>query len=130
MEIFWKILTAVLSAAILVLTVYLCDLIHKAAVRIRERMDSERASDYVWEIENAVTSAVKYVNQTFVDALKADPNVEFDLELQEEAFEEAYKTAVETISGAALNYLFDKFGDIREYLKVKIEEAVRDNKKR
>ena len=130
MEIFWKILTAVLSAAIPVLTVYLCDLIHKAAVRIRERMDSERASDYVWEIENAVTSAVKYVNQTFVDALKADPNVEFDLELQEEAFEEAYKTAVETISDAALNYLFDKFGDIREYLKVKIEEAVRDNKKR
>lgn len=130
MEIFWKILTAVLSAAIPVLTVYLCDLIHKAAVRIRERMDSERASDYIWEIENAVTSAVKYVNQTFVDALKADPNVEFDLELQEEAFEEAYKTAVETISDAALNYLFDKFGDIREYLKVKIEEAVRDNKKR
>ena len=130
MEIFWKILTAVLSAAIPVLTIYLCDLIHKAAVRIRERMDSERASDYIWEIENAVTSAVKYVNQTFVDALKADPNVEFDLELQEEAFEEAYKTAVETISDAALNYLFDKFGDIREYLKVKIEEAVRDNKKR
>ena len=130
MEIFWKILTAVLSAAIPVLTVYLCDLIHKAAVRIRERMDSERASDYVWEIENAVTSAVKYVNQTFVDALKADPNIEFDVELQEEAFEEAYKTAVETISDAALNYLFDKFGDIREYLKVKIEEAVRDNKKR
>ena len=130
MEIFWKILTVALSAAIPVLTVYLCDLIHKAAVRIGERTNSERASDYLWEIENAVISAVKYVNQTFGDALKADPNVEFDLELQEEAFEEAYKTAVETISDAALNYLFDKFGDIREYLKVKIEEAVRDNKKR
>ena len=130
MDIFWKILTAVLSAAIPVLTVYLCDLIHKAAVNIRNRMESEKAQECVWEIESAVTSAVRYVNQTFVDALKADPNVEFDLELQEEAFEEAYKTAVETISDAALNYLFDKFGDIREYLKVKIEEAVRDNKNR
>ena len=129
MEFFWKILSAVLSAAIPVLTVFLCELIHKAAVRIYAKIDSERAANYVWEIEAAVVSAVKYVNQTFVDAIKADPNIEFDAELQQEAFEEAYKTAVETISDAALNYLFDKFGDIREYLEVKIEEAVRDNKK-
>lgn len=128
MDIFWKILMAVLSAAIPVLTVYLCDLIHKAAVNIHNRMESEKAQECVWEIESAVTSAVRYVNQTFVDALKADPNIEFDLEQQEAAFEEAYKTAVETISDAALNYLFETFGDIRAYLTVKIEEAVRNNK--
>ena len=128
MEIFWKILPVVLSAAIPVLTFFLCELIHKAADGIRARAEDERTQAYVWEIERAVTAAVKYTNQTFVDALKADEDNLFDEEQQQAAFEEAYKTAVETISDAALNYLFDKFGDIREYLTVKIEEAVRDNK--
>lgn len=129
MDILWKVLEAMLTAAVPVLTAFLCGLIHKAAARLGERLKNDRTNAYRSEITKAVISAVNYVNQTFVDALKDDPNAEFDADLQEEAFEEAYKTAVETISDAALAYLTDTFGDVRKYLTVKIEEAVRECKK-
>ena len=130
MDALWKVLEAMLKAAIPVVAAFLCNLIHKAAQRLNDRLKAEKASDYAWEIESAVRAAVNYVNQTFVDALKSDPAAEFGEEEQETAFNEAYETAVVTISDAALDYLVDKFGDIRTYLTVKIEEAVRDNKKR
>ena len=130
MDILWKVLEAMLTAAVPVLTAFLCNLIHKAAERLGERLKADKTNAYMSEIRKAVISAVNYVNQTFVDAMKEDPEVEFDAEQQEAAFEEAYQTAIETISEAALTYLTETFGDVRKYLTVKIEEAVRECKKR
>lgn len=129
-DILLEILKAMLTAAVPVLTAFLCGLIHKAAAWFGKKLKNDQTNAYMSEIRKAVISAVNYVNQTFVDALKDDPEAEFDAEQQEAAFEEAYRTAVETISDAALAYLTETFGDVRKYLTVKIEEAVRECKKR
>ena len=128
MDIFWKILPVALTVAIPVLTAFLCELIHKAAVEAAVRAKNERVEALVYEIESAVQSAVRYVNQTFVDELKDSGVFDTDETYAKEAFKEAYETAVETISTDALNWLEETFGDIRKYLEVRIEDCVRSVK--
>lgn len=127
MDILHDILKTILLAAIPVLTAFLCALIKKGMAWLAAKSKSETESAYYFEIDEAVRAAVTYVNQTFVDALKADAS--FDEEQQEAAFNEAYQTAIQTISDAALDFLSVKFGDIRQYLTVKIEEAVHQSKR-
>lgn len=129
MELFYKILVAVLTAVLPVLTGFLCDMIHKAAVRYRQKAEDERIQSLVWEIDEAARCAVEYVNQTFVDELKKVGVFGEGEEYGQEAFEEAFQTVVETISDDALDYLEQTFGDIRKYLTVKIENYVREFKK-
>lgn len=126
MDIFWKILAAVLTAAVPVLTGYLCDLIYRLAVEAKISAENERVDALVDEIDRAVRAAVTYVNQTFVDALKKESV--FDSDAAETAFETAFRTTIETISHDAAGYIEETFGDLRNYLEVKIEEAVRDEK--
>lgn len=127
MDILHDILKTILLAAIPVLTAFLCAIIRKGMAWLAAKSKSETESAYYFEIDEAVRAAVTYVNQTFVDALKADSI--FDEEQQEAAFNEAYQTAIQTISDAALDFLSVKFGDIRQYLTVKIEEAVHQSKR-
>ena len=118
MEILTNILTAVLVAVLPILAGFLCDMIHKAAVKFQQSAEDARIKVLISEIDEAVRDAVIYVNQTFVDELK-----------RAQVFgEEAYSTALKTISDSALEYIEETFGDLREYLTVKIEKAVSEQK--
>lgn len=125
MDFVYQLLTAVLVAAVPVLTGFLCNMIHKKAQEIAEKTEDERISALVHEIDAAVRSAVSYVNQTFVEALKKDNVFGEDEEYAKAAFEEAYNTTIETLSSAAIDYIMETFGDLQKYLTVKIEEQVR-----
>lgn len=127
MELFWQILPAVLVAVIPVLSGFLCRLLGQMAKRVAQNAKNERVKALVHEIDTAVQAAVCYVNQTFVDELKKTGTFGDDPEYAEEAFRTAYKTAIETISKDAMDYIETTFGDVRKYLEVKIEESVQYN---
>ena len=129
MDIFWKLLAAVLTAAVPVLTGFLCEFIHKAAEKAKINAESARVKALVEEIDDAVCAAVSYVNQTFVHELKQSGVFKESDEYAKEAFETAFRTTVETISDDASAYILETFGDMRKYLEVKIEEAVYDEKR-
>ena len=125
MELFYQILTAVLTAVLPILCGYVCRLLGQMAKRVAQNAKDERVKALVGEIDSAVQAAVCYVNQTFVDELKKSGTFSEDPEYAEEAFRTAYETAIETISADAMNYIQTTFGDVRKYLEVKIEEKVR-----
>ena len=125
-DFFWKLLAAVLTAAVPVLTGFLCDLIRKMAAEAAVNAKNERIAAIIEEIDEAVRGAVQYVNQTFVDELKK-ANA-FDAEEAQAAFEAAFQATVETISHDAEQYIEETFGDLRRYLEVKIEKTVKDEK--
>lgn len=77
-------------------------------------------------IEKTVGTVVKYVNQTFVDTLKAKG--EFTPEEQEAAFQKALKKTEKMLSEEAKEFIMANYGDITEWLTTVIEAAVKTNK--
>ena len=128
MELFWQILPAVLTTVLPILCGFLCRLLKRLADRVTQSMKDEKVKALTNEIEKAVSAAVIYVNQTFVDELKKAGTFGEDPEYAEEAFRTAYETAIETISSDAMNWISETFGDVRKYLEVKIEENVQCNR--
>lgn len=127
MELFWQILPAVLVAVIPILSGFLCRLLKQLTDKVVQNTENERVRALVDEIDEAVRSAVNYVNQTFVDELKKAGTFGEDPQYAEEAFRTAYETAIETISSDAMDWISKTFGDVRKYLEVKIEESVQYN---
>lgn len=79
-------------------------------------------SKYVDAI-NAGFSAVEYVNQTFVDALKSEGS--FDENAKIKAFCNAKDAALDIMSKSTLNWLEKTHADVDEWLTVQIETAVK-----
>ena len=129
MELFEKILSAVLIAVIPILTGYFCELLHKLASEAAERMKDDKAQALIFEIDRAVQSAVVYVNQTFVDELKKTNQFADNPEYANVAFETAFDKTVEILSEEAKAYIEKTFGDLQNYLEVKIEESVNMEKR-
>ena len=75
---------------------------------------------------NAVFSAVEFVNQTYVDALKEAGS--FDAEAQAVALEKAKSAALETMEIGTRKWLEKSFADMDNWLTVQIESAVKASK--
>ena len=76
-------------------------------------------------IENAlsdVMDAVLYVNQIYVDSLKASGR--FDETAQKEAFRLAYTEALNLISDETKKIIEQLYGSFDKWLKLKIESSV------
>lgn len=72
---------------------------------------------------NDVYSAVVFVNQTYVDALKEKEC--FDKEAQAYALEKAKNAALDLMSDSTFNWLEKTIGNLDDWLTVQIEAAVR-----
>ena len=128
MEILEKILSAVLIATLPIMTGFFCDFLRKLAQEAKVRAKTERIQALIEEIDKAVETAVIYVNQTFVDELKKTNTFAEDPEYAHEAFRTAYSTTLEILSEEAKVFIEQTFGDLKDYLEVKIEESVHNEK--
>lgn len=81
---------------------------------------------YISYGEDIVISVVKYVAQTYVDALKAQGT--FDKEAQEIAFARAKEAILKLLNEDAKEAIASVYGDIDEWIKTRIEQACRDLK--
>ena len=119
---------AVLTAAVPVLTAYLIVLIRKVGDKAAADATNVTLKAYIAEATQAITAAVAFTNQTYVDSLKNAGK--FDVDAQKEAAQRALEACLASISPAARSFIEAAYGDIREYLKNRIEAEVREQKQK
>lgn len=120
----------VLTVIMPIIATYVVNLI-KAKIKesnvIEETTKNENISNLVKDALSDVMDAVLYVNQTFVDTLKAKN--EFTPEAWEEAKEKAYNAALLTISEESKKAISEMYGSFDKWLQLKIESSVNMAKK-
>lgn len=124
------VLYVVLTLILPVASKYVIDLI-KAEIKessiLEEATKNENISNLVKDALSDVMDAVLYVNQTFVDTLKAKN--EFTPEAWEEAKKKAYNAALLTISEESKKVINEIYGSFDQWLQLKIESSVSMAKK-
>lgn len=100
--------------------------INAKANEIKANAKDQKVQKYISMLNDTIVSAVIAVNQTYVDALK-EKNA-FTKEAQEEAFKRVWETVIATMTEEADTYISEVIGDLDEYIRTKIEEAVKENK--
>lgn len=123
-------LYTVLTVLLPVITKYAVDLIKtkiKESTVIEEATKNENISNLVKDALSDVMDAVLYVNQTFVDTLKAKG--EFTEEAWETARKKAYNAALLTISEESKKTIAEIYGSFDQWLQLKIESSVNMAKK-
>lgn len=122
-EIVLNIITVVVTAVI----IPLITLLGKKLIEwVNIKIDSEVGKRHVEGAINIVTSVVKDVSQTYVDALKKEGH--FGKEAQEIAFTRSLSTAKTLISKETQKYIKTLYGDFDKWLQIQIEAAVADSK--
>lgn len=93
---------------------------------LASKTDNALAKKYLEDVGDAVSTAVTYTSQTYVDGLKNSKN--FSKENQEAALQKAVEKAKELLTEDARKFLEEAYGDLNEYLISKIEAEVRRQK--
>ena len=120
----------VLTTILPVIAAYVVNLIKakiKESTIIEEATKNENASNLVKDALSDVMDAVLYVNQTFVDTLKAKD--EFTEETWKAAKQKAYEAALMTISEESRKAINEVYGSFDKWLQFKIESSVNMVKK-
>lgn len=121
-EVALEIVCGVLAVVIPIITRYVIKLITAKINQIEETTTNENAKVIIDEAEKAISAAVSYTSQTFVEALKKD-NL-FTKEKQKEALNTALKKTLTMMSENTVNFINNTYGDVNEWVITKIEEAV------
>lgn len=97
-------------------------LIFRATAWINKKIGNDEIAVAINKLGEVVDATVKLINQKFVDQLKKDG--EFNKEAQEEALQEAIKTAKAMITDEVADIIKDHFGDFETYLVAMIEKTI------
>lgn len=125
-ELLTTITQTVIIPLLIALVGYAVKWLNAKANEIKTKTKDETTKKYISMLNDTIVSAVIAVNQTYVDALK-EKNA-FDIEAQKEAFNRVYETIIATMTEESDRYLSEAIGDLDEYIKTKIEEAVKEHK--
>ena len=121
-----ELLQAIATAAIPVCAAYLVQYLRRKSEQIIAQTDNMTIKAFLAEAAHAVSTAVTYTSQTFVDALKKEGN--FNKDKQQEALKKSLDKAISLLSESAKNALTDIYGNLEAYLTSKIEAEVRSQK--
>lgn len=116
----------VLIPAISVVAVFLVKYFKAKAEEAVTNTDNAALQQLLCEAGDAVTAAVAYTAQTYVDALKAQGS--FDSAAQKTALSTALQKAKLLLTQDSGELLSSLYGDLDEWLTTKLEQAVRQQK--
>ena len=125
-EFLFELLRAVATAAIPVCAAFLVQFLRRKSAQIGAQTDSLTTKKLLDEVTNAVTTAVTYVSQTYVDGLKKNGN--FTRENQKVALELAVDQAKKLLTFETKESLSEAYGSVKEYLVGLVEAEVRRQK--
>ena len=125
-EFLFDLLYAVSTAAIPVCAAFLVQFLHRKSAQIGAQTDSLTAKKVLDEVTTAVTTAVTYVSQTYVDGLKKYGN--FTRENQKVALDLAVDQAKKLLTAEAKDFLSTTYGNLHDYLASRAEAEVRRQK--
>ena len=103
-------------------TLYLVSLINTKKKELEQRIESEKAKEYLDMLERTITDCVIATTQTYVQALK-DKNA-FTIEAQKEALRRTYTAVMGILTEDAKEYLTLAIGDLEVYVTNRIESTV------
>lgn len=126
MEILKDILYILITAAVPVLTTYICKFLYAKWTEGKEKIENEKISNTLDSVVTMVLDVVTAVNQTFVDELKKKG--EFTKEAAQEAFNKSKETALKMLSDDAAEIIIKIYGDLDVYLDTLIEATVKQLK--
>lgn len=122
----YELLWAVATAAIPVCAAYLVQFLRRKSAQIGAQTDSLTTKKLLDEVTAAVTTAVTYVSQTYVDGLKKNGN--FTRENQKIALDLAVDQAKKLLTTEAKDFLSVAYGSLNDYLVSRAEAEVRRQK--
>ena len=127
MEMIKDLLYILITAAVPVLTTYVCKFLYAKWTEGKVQIENEKISTTLDNVVNMVLDVVESVNQTFVDELKKKG--EFTEESATEAFNKSKATALKMLSNDAADIITMIYGDVDVYLNTLIEATVKQLKK-
>lgn len=120
------ILTAILIAAIPVITSELTKFLKLQVQTIKEKTKQEVLNKHIDRAGKVVEDIVEAISQTTVDTLKKQGA--FTKEKQHEAFNEAKSKVLEVLTKESKEALQEAYGDLNIWIDTQIESTVKRNK--
>lgn len=127
MEFVKDILYILITAAVPVLTTYVCKFLYAKWTEGKVQIENEKISTTLDSVITMVLDVVEATNQTFVDELKKKG--EFTEEAATEAFRISKDKALKMLSSEAADIISTVYGDVNVYLDTLIEATVKQLKK-
>ena len=125
-EFLTTLLQAVLVAAVPVCAEFIAKGLKALAAYLGQKSESDTARKYLETAADAISTAVTYTSQVYVDKLKETG--QFTKENQREALGIAVAQAKNLLTAEAAAFLESAYGDLNEYLQSRIEAEVRNQK--
>lgn len=119
-------LQAVITVAVPILSAFAVKWLNAKAAQASAQATNEKARAYINEAAEAVSTAVAFTSQTYVDELKKSQT--FTADNQKEALNKAKDKALSLLSQSAIEFLNMAYGDATEFLTAQIEKEVRFQK--
>lgn len=116
-----------ITAAVPVLTTYVCKFLYAKWTEGQVKIKNDKMSNTLDNVVTMVLDVVEATNQTFVDELKKKG--EFTEESAAEAFKISKDRALTMLSVEAAEIITEVYGDIDVYLDTLIEATVKQLKK-
>ena len=126
MDFFQNLLFVVLTAAVPILTTYLCKFLYEKWNTAKQQISNKKIQDVLNQVFDMVFNCVQTVNQTFTDELKKKG--EFTEEAAKEAFAKCKTMVLQMLSDDAKQIINQIYGDIDIYLNTLIEATVKQAK--
>lgn len=127
MEMIKELLYILITAAVPVLTTYVCKFLYAKWTEGQAKIENEKIATTLDNVVNMVLDVVEATNQTFVDELKKKG--EFTEEAAAEAFRISKDKALKMLSNESADIIVSVYGDVNEYLDTLIEATVKQLKK-
>ena len=121
-ELLTTLLHAIVSVAVPIITRFAVQWLTAQSERVKTLTANETAARYIAEAADAVTTAVAYTQQTFVDVMK-EYN-EWTPATMREACHRAMGKATSLLTADAIRFIGAAYGDINGWLRAQIEAEV------
>lgn len=127
MEVLQNVLYAIITAAVPVLTGFLCRWLASLYENNKTKVKNEKAQVVLGQVADMIVAAVETTTSTYVKQLKAD-NL-FNADAQKEAFNKTFDVVKKQLTEESTKIIAETYGDVETYLINKIEQFVEELKK-
>jgi hypothetical protein len=126
-EVLQSILYAVITAAVPVITTFLCKWLFSLYENNKVKIKNETVREVLDKVVDMLVAVVETTTSTYVKQLKNDGM--FDEVAQQEAFKRSFEAAKKLLTEESINIIAETYGNVDEYLTNKIEQLVEELKK-
>lgn len=128
MEFIQNLLMAIITAAVPVVTTFLCKWLVSLSEANKVKINNEKAQATIGLVTDMIVAAVETTTSTYVKQLKAQEL--FDADAQKEAFNRTFEAVKKQLTEDSKKIIADTYGDVETYITNKIEQFVEELKKK